>query len=178
MPLRARLLDAVDRLDVGVDHVVDRVRGNPVADRVFYTASELGDFSLLWHILGVTKGLGPAGPRVTLRLATALGAESALVNGAVKSLFGRGRPVHDEARPHRLRQPRTSSFPSGHASSAFLAAGLLSEGSRLTPVYYTLAVIVAGSRIYVRIHHASDVIAGAALGVGLAVAVKRRWPLR
>ena len=33
----------------------DHVRGNPVADRVFYAASALGDHSLVWLILG---GLG------------------------------------------------------------------------------------------------------------------------
>ena len=60
--------------------------------------------------------------------------------------------------------PLTSSFPSGHASAAFCAAGLLSEGSRLEPAYYALAAVVAASRVHVKIHHASDVVAGAAVG--------------
>ena len=41
-----------------------------------------------------------------------------------------------------------------------------------------LAAVVASSRVYVRIHHASDVIAGAALGVALAELTKRIYPLR
>jgi membrane-associated phospholipid phosphatase len=165
---------AVKQLDDTVDGWFDRLRGNAVADRVFYTASELGDFSLIWHIAGLTKALGPAGPKSAARLSAALAVESALVNGAIKSLFRRERPVADPTeRPHHLRHPRTSSFPSGHASSAAMAAVVLSEGSRLGPAYATLAVVVATSRIHVRIHHASDVLAGAALGVVLGVTVRR-----
>jgi len=175
--IRSALSQSVDHFDDLVDRGFGTLRGNATADRLFYTASELGDWSLIWHLLGVARGLGPAGIESTVRQSVALGAESALVNGAIKSLFRRRRPVPDVERPHRLRTPLTSSFPSGHASSAFLAAGLLSDRSRLEPVYYALAVIVASSRIHVRIHHASDVVAGAALGAVLARAARRSWPL-
>ena len=39
-----------------------------------------------------------------------------------------------------------------------------------------LAGVVASSRVYVKIHHASDVVAGAAIGVGLAAVARRVWP--
>ncbi|MDH3704958.1 MAG: phosphatase PAP2 family protein [Acidimicrobiia bacterium] len=165
-------------VDDAVDQIFDRLRGKPAADRFFYAASELGDMSLIWHIAGTARGLGPAGIESAVRQGLALGAESALVNGPVKSLFGRRRPAPaDVERPHHLRMPRTSSFPSGHASSAFMAAGLLSERSSLGPIWYLAAASVASSRIYVRIHHGSDVVAGAALGVLLARGVRRLWPL-
>jgi undecaprenyl-diphosphatase len=35
----------------------------------------------------------------------------------------------------------------------------------LWPLYYAIAVVVAASRVHVRIHHASDVIGGAAIGI-------------
>jgi undecaprenyl-diphosphatase len=73
--------------------------------------------------------------------------------------------------------PLTSSFPSGHASAAFCAAGLLSEGSRLGPAYYGLATVVAASRVHVKIHYASDVLVGAAVGTALATVAKRVWRL-
>jgi membrane-associated phospholipid phosphatase len=165
---------AVRLLDDTVDDWFDHLRGNAVADRIFYTASELGDFSLVWHIAGLARALGPAGPSSAARLSTALGIESALVNGAIKSMFRRERPAVDGfERPLKLRQPRTSSFPSGHASSATMAAVILSERSRYAPIYATLAVIVATSRIHVRIHHASDVLAGAALGAVFGIAARR-----
>lgn len=171
------LAAAVGRFDDVVDGAFDRLRGHAAADQFFYAASELGDWSLIWQIAGVARGLGPAGFESAIRQTLALGAESALVNGPVKSLFRRRRPVIEAPRPHRLRTPRTSSFPSGHASSAFMAAGLLSERSSLAPLWYLAAGAVASSRIYVRIHHGSDVVAGAVLGAVLARGVRRWWPL-
>jgi undecaprenyl-diphosphatase len=165
---------AIDRFDRAVDDLFDHLRGNPVADRVFYVASELGDFSLIWHILGTAQGaVRPDGFRRAVQLAAALGAESALVNGVIKSAFRRERPVVEHERPHNLRTPRTTSFPSGHASSAFFAAALLSDGSRGAPFFYAVAVVVAASRVHVRIHHASDVVGGAALGIALGAIAKR-----
>lgn len=170
---------ALGRLDAEVDRWFDRLRGRTTVDRAFYSASALGDWSLVWHLLGAAQGAADPehGVRRAVRLSLALGAESALVNGGVKSLFRRARPVHDGERPHELRIPATSSFPSGHASSAFLAAGLLSERSRLGPFWYAVASAVATSRVHVRIHHASDVIGGAVIGVGLAAIVRRVAPL-
>ncbi len=166
-------------VDAAVDRAWEPLRGRPLADRVFYTASELGDFSLIWHIAGLARGLtSRRGHREALRLAVALGAESALVNGAVKSLFRRDRPVHEEERPHNLRQPLTSSFPSGHASAAFMAATLLAERSKVRPLWYGLAGVVALSRIHVRIHHASDVVVGAGVGLALGRAVRRVLAVR
>ena len=166
-------------LDEVVDRAWDRLRGNPALDRLFYTASELGDFSLIWHLLGTARGVTlRGGTREAARLALALGAESALVNGMVKSAFRRERPIQSGERPHNLRQPLTSSFPSGHASAAFLAATLLSERSKVKPLWFGLATIVATSRIHVRIHHASDVVLGAGIGLTLGRLIRRVVPLR
>ena len=90
----------------------------------------------------------------------------------VTESFRERRPVHDGPRPHKLRQPKTSSFPSGHASAAMVAAAMLSRQGG-APVWYLLAGIVATSRIHVRIHHGSDVVGGALLGAGLGVLARR-----
>ena len=63
------------------------------------------------------------------------------------------------------------------ADFSVLAATLLSERSKFKPLWYGLAGIVATSRIHVRIHHASDVIAGAIVGFGLSRVVKKFFPL-
>jgi undecaprenyl-diphosphatase len=71
----------------------------------------------------------------------------------------------------------SSSFPSGHASAAFTAAGILAEDSRAWPLWYLLAGLVASSRVHVKIHHASDVVGGAVLGIALGRMARRAWPL-
>lgn len=141
-----------------------------------YEASELGDWALIWHLIGAGQGLLPGrDPSSAYRFSAVLGLESLLVNGGIKSLFRRARPVwvDDRPRPHYLRTPHSSSFPSGHASSAFTAAGVLSKGDPLAPLYYGIAALVATSRAYVKIHHASDVVAGAAIGVALGAAARK-----
>lgn len=171
----------VDRFDRAVDDAWEQaLRGHPALDRAYYLASHLGDFSLIWLLVGTARGLrSDADADAAGRLAVVLLCESLLVNQGLKRLLPRNRPEVTDPRPHHLRKPSTSSFPSGHASSAFTAAGLLSDTDpALAPAYYALAAFVATSRIHVRIHHASDVIAGAAIGVGLAAVVTRAWPMQ
>lgn len=189
-PPRAQLVDDlietepvrwVDRMDHRVDQWwADTFRGTPALDRAYYLASELADFSLLWQIVGAAQGLRSdrRDPEAALRMGTTLLVESLVVNQGIKRLFKRPRPVAVAARPHHLRTPSTSSFPSGHASAAFTAAGVLSQRDpRLAPAFYAAAAFVATSRLHVKIHHASDVVAGAALGVVFAKVAIRVWPL-
>jgi undecaprenyl-diphosphatase len=170
----------LDRFDDRVDQLWGTAfRGRPAADRLFYLASELGDFSLIWHLVGAAQGLrSDPDADATIRMAVVLLAESLLVNQGIKRLVNRPRPRPTEPRPHELRKPLTSSFPSGHASAAFTAAGVLgAHDPDLRPAFYAIATIVATSRVHVQIHHASDVIAGAALGAVFARVAVRLWPL-
>ena len=112
-----------------------------------------------------------------VRLAAALGIESAFVNGFLKSVIRRERPELLPDAAYTVRRPRTKSFPSGHASSACLTAVLLSESvPRLKPVWWTLAAVVSASRVHNRMHHPSDVVAGALLGTAMGKAFRRAWP--
>lgn len=158
----ARFDDAVDRW------FDDHLRGKQTADAVMYAASAVGDHGIIWLALALVQAARRrrAGwRRPLIRACAGLGIESALVNGPVKWLFRRSRPVYEGPRPRYLRTPRTSSFPSGHATAAFFGAALLRDDDPAWPLYYGLAVVVAASRIHVRIHHASDVIGGAAIGI-------------
>jgi undecaprenyl-diphosphatase len=169
----------VARFDRDVDRSFAVLRDNPTSSKVMYGLSALGDFSLLWHLIGTARALrSPADERAAVRLAVSLLVESVLINGFVKSLFRRERPEWEQERAHNIRKPRSSSFPSGHATSGFMAATLLVNGRRRrAPLWYALAAMVAASRIHVRIHHPSDVIAGAAIGTGLGALARRVWPL-
>lgn len=170
-----------------LDHAVDawfqaHLRGRRGADAVMYAASALGDHGAIWLGLAAVQAArrqraGQPWKRGVVRAGVGLAAESALVNGPVKWVFRRSRPVQDSPRPLHLRQPRTSSFPSGHASAAFFGAALLRDDDPLWPLYYAVAVVVATSRVHVRIHHASDVIGGALIGIALGEAARRLFPL-
>ena len=164
----------VSRIDAVVDRAMDRVRG-PELDRVFYPLSSVCDHSMLWHVIGTFRAFSRKDARWSTRFATAMGIESFVTNVVVKSVFGRHRPHRptNTPLPYGVRIPITSSFPSGHATAAFCAATILGPGSRTPAFWYGLAAAVATSRVYVRFHHASDVVAGAAIGATLGIALRR-----
>lgn len=168
--------ERVAAFDARVDVRLDQHR-SPALDRVFYSLSSAADHGMLWHAVGVVHGVRRRSPAFALRFSAALGMESAITNAGVKSLFRRVRPTehfeHDEPLPYGMRRPITSSFPSGHAATAFMCASVLGKGRAAAPAWFVLAGLVAGSRVYVRMHHASDALAGAALGLALAPAARR-----
>jgi undecaprenyl-diphosphatase len=164
-PLRA--------LDDAVEHWVD-TRRNDTLDRIVYPLSSAADHSMLWHAAGLARAIRLGDPRFAARFSAAMGVESFLTNVVVKSVFQRLRPTRPPDAPllYGLRQPITSSFPSGHATAAFCAATLLSRDSPVAPAWFALATAVAATRVYVKLHHTTDVVAGAAFGVALGYALR------
>ena len=173
-PRRNELLAKIGAVDDFVDRWVDRYRRHEL-DPLFYGLSSAADHALLWIALGALRAARRGEPAIAVRFAAALGAESALTNGLIKLGFRRIRPpsAPPGPLPYGLHRPRTSAFPSGHATSAFMAATLLSDGTVAAPAYFALASLVAASRVYVRMHHASDTVAGALLGLALGQIAKR-----
>jgi undecaprenyl-diphosphatase len=168
--------ERVQALDEAVDKWLEP-RRSPALDRLFYGLSSAADHGMLWHAVGALRAVRRREPRYALRFSAALGVESLITNVLVKSLFRRVRPqqhfTHDEPLPFGMRRPITSSFPSGHAATAFMCASVLSQGSCAGAGWFALAGLVASSRVYVRMHHASDVVVGAALGLALGVVARR-----
>jgi len=173
------MISRVHALDLRIDALVERIR-SPQLDPVFYGLSSAADHGLLWLLIGSGRAARQGDPAIALRLGASLGVESLLTNGPIKMMFRRVRPEDDHPPegplPYGMHRPLTSSFPSGHAASAFTAATLLAGGPT-TPLWFALAAAVASSRVYTQMHHASDIVAGAALGVALGVIGRRLLPL-
>lgn len=169
------LLAAVDRFDRAADALLERVRDDPVLDRVMTVATHAGEFSAIWHLTGVTRGVLRGRPDHVIALGIGLGLESLIVNQGLKRLFRRRRPTEEGDERFEIRKPLTSSFPSGHASSAAFAATVLIgwDGKRWAPLYGSMAALVALSRPYVRIHHASDIVGGVVVGSLMGYAARR-----
>lgn len=167
--------------DDRVELLVERhLRHRPLTDVVMYGASFLGDHGVLWMLLAGAQAVRRRDGdwrRPLARAVLGLAGESIIVNGPVKALFRRTRPTPPSFHPLRLRTPRSSSFPSGHASAAFFGAALLRDEDDWWPAYYVIAVVVAVSRLHVKIHHASDVVAGAVIGAALGELARKLVPL-
>ncbi|HVM63766.1 MAG TPA: phosphatase PAP2 family protein [Acidimicrobiales bacterium] len=170
----------MDRADADVDRALDRLRGHPAPDRLFYSASALGEFGAVWIVPAALcdRRRGDTHWHTTVRVMAAVAVESALINLGVKSLVRRQRPIADVPRPYYVRKPLTSSFPSAHSASSFCAATLLADSDPpRAPLYYAMAAVIATSRVYVQAHRASDVLAGGALGLAWGRLVRRLVPV-
>lgn len=106
-------------------------------------------------------------------------AAAGAVNGTLKYSVGRRRPPENED-PHLFRpfNPDNTwqSFPSGHTVVAFsLAAAVSEEAGRpwVTALAYGTAGVVGWSRMYEEKHWASDVVAGALVGIAASRATVR-----
>jgi undecaprenyl-diphosphatase len=123
--------------------------------------------------LGSLYGVGIVAGMLALRGRTARAARVAaagatawaLAQGAKRTL-PRGRPYEVDGAERIVVEPAGSSWPSGHAAVAMAMAEVLGQGRRpLTRHGLTLVAKLVGlSRVYVGVHHLTDVVAG--MGVG------------
>ncbi len=155
----------------------------PGAESVLPRLSRSANHGRLWFALaaGMAATRTRSGRRAALRGAASLAVASATVNVLGKRSVRRARPVLDAVPVIRRlhRQPHTTSFPSGHsASAAAFAAGVALESPRWGAALAPVAASVAFSRVYTGVHYPSDVLAGAALGLGAALAVRGLAPTR
>lgn len=144
----------------------------PALDQAMIWISSAGGGGTVWLLLGIaalaSRRHRAAAWRVFLTIALAY----VTVDAVIKPIVARERPsIAADAPPRDLPPlPRTFSFPSGHAASTFGAAVAV---SRMWPhtrlVWWSLAVLIAYSRIYLGHHYPLDVIGGALIGIALAL---------
>lgn len=103
---------------------------------------------------------------------------NSVLNLSLKAFFQRTRPLHD----HGFASADGWSFPSGHASGALVAFGMLaylalrnSDRAWHLPIVLlaiTVIQLVGGSRIILQVHYLTDVVAGFCSGAAwLAICI-------
>jgi undecaprenyl-diphosphatase len=106
-------------------------------------------------------------------LVAATSITTSLLNALFKYVVQRDRPPTIILDPKPLMEvPTTSSFPSGHTSTSFACAYVISRlAPRLTIPVFVLAALIGFSRVYVGVHYPLDVAAGAIFGLIVAKAL-------
>lgn len=177
----SRVLVRLDALDLALYRRA-AAADTPLLDRVLPPLTRAADHGVLWTGIGIALGLsGAARRRAALRGLLCLSLASATTNIPAKLLADRPRPdLRPVPVPRRLlRQPQTSSFPSGHsASAAAFATGVALEQPLLALPVALLATGVAYGRVHTGVHYPADVAVGMGVGVVAALAVRRAWPVR
>jgi membrane-associated phospholipid phosphatase len=143
----------------------------PRLDDAMRRLTGAADRSKIWFGSALAIGLlgGARGRRAAARGLLSLGLASAFANLVAKPLTTRRRPDRQELEELSRRQvpmPRSSSFPSGHAASAFaFATGAGQVQPSLSAPLRAAATLVGYSRVHTGIHYPADVLAGAFIGV-------------
>ena len=168
-----RELGAIDR----AVYQAIAVTPSPVLDVAFRRLSTAANNSRLWVGISAAMALlgGTRGRRAAFEGLLAIGTTSATVNLGIKPLARRQRPLRPEPAPFEARyvpMPESTSFPSGHAASAFAFAYAVAQHMpRLALPIGLLAGAVAHSRVHTGVHYPSDVVIGSILGGGTAAMV-------
>jgi membrane-associated phospholipid phosphatase len=139
-------------------------------DPVFVGLSIAGFAGALWVVLAAALALWGRRYLLAPLLVTAVSVWSAdLVALGLKNAIDRPRPRTTIPEADPLMSAGSASMPSGHATTAFAGAVVLTYfWPRKAPLFLVLAAAVAFARIYVGVHYPTDVLAGAALGASVA----------
>jgi undecaprenyl-diphosphatase len=117
--------------------------------------SSLGEHGAVWFAIALAARRRDAARTVAIAY---------VANQLIKVIVRRRRPAVEG----RLTSTMSDlSYPSAHAATSVAGARRLSETLPAAPLW-VLAAGLAGSRLYLRVHHPSDTVAGAALGAAVA----------
>ena len=176
------LLHQLLQLDHAAIEQTTALRWDP-ATAFFALASAAWIKGPLFVVLGFLRDvrnralLLPTGIAVAISLVLA-----DLASSGIKEAVDRPRPPRaDPAFDAAVAVPTSPSFPSGHATTTFpCAVAIALLVPRLRVPALLVAVTVGFARVYLGVHYTLDVLAGAALGsvIGVAVAVLVRRALR
>lgn len=147
----------------------------PFLNQFFAIYTRLGDHAELWIAIALVLMINKKTRKIGYFALLALLLELILVSGILKPIVMRVRPFEVANFDILIPVPRGSSFPSGHAASAFAMAGtfFLFIKDKKRWIFLGLAALMAFSRLYVFVHYPSDVLVGSLLGFGIAYGLYR-----
>lgn len=142
----------------------------PAWFRIWMLGASRGGDGWLWYAMLLLLALFGGGDRFRAVSAAVISTGAGVgIFVLVKQLFRRKRPC--DLGPHawaHLLPPDQFSFPSGHTITAFsMATSLMKFYPDLTGILLFCAISIALSRLMLGMHFLTDVLAGAAIGIGL-----------
>ena len=167
-------LNFIQTIDLAIMYSIYTIGGNAILDAAAVLLSHIGSFRLGIITVGILLML----KKETRQIAYILFA-AALLSGIlvyiIKEITARPRPFIElglteadiliHTNPYR-------SFPSGHTAAAFAVASVVAYYLKRWVIPAAIVACIAGfARIYLLVHYPSDVIAGAAIGIGVTLTI-------
>ena len=140
--------------------------GSPFLDAFFPIVTRLGDWGWFWILVAAVMLCFPKTRRMGAEMGVALILGGLICNVILKNVTARIRPCDfDPSVVLLIPRELNFSFPSGHAAVSFEGAVTILRHHRGWGIAaLILAVVIAFSRLYLRVHYPSDVIAGTLIG--------------
>ena len=156
----------IQRLDDKVIDNIIKIR-SPWKNRIMIAFSSVGNMGLIWFAFCMPFLIYAPWRMTGVNIIFALSFNQILSEIILKQIIRRERPVWHLADEEQLiHRPKYYSFPSGHTAASFAVLGVtaLKCGPITVTFVLFLAIMIAFSRLYLRVHYLSDVIAGMILG--------------
>lgn len=156
----------INNLDIGILYFIRENLTNPILDKIMVFITTLGDTGFIWILIGVILLAQKKYRKVGIVLLSGLLLNLILGDVIIKNLVQRPRAFNTYPDINILiSPPKSYSFPSGHTSSAFTAAFIIGYYLKNWKYgAYTLASLIAFSRLYLFVHYPTDIICGILLG--------------
>jgi hypothetical protein len=155
-------------------------QNEPDRDHIAQTIEPLGRMPLQAGVLGILYASGKMAGNPGLASTAATSFEAlvwaGLISNTGKMIFGRDQP--GTAMDARYFFEGQGSFPSGHAARSFAIAAVMANryGAKGAWIGYGIAGAVSLSMVQRDIHWASDVVAGAGIGLAIGKGIATRHP--
>lgn len=158
-----------------LDRTARDVLARPLGVRADVAVGAITDLGSVYGLAGIATALAVTGRARAASDTVAAGGAAWVLAQAMKPALHRPRPYQLDAAARLVAVPAGSSWPSGHAAVAGATATALhphlSRRGRIGA--WTLVGGVALSRLYVGVHHLTDVVAGVGVGVASATVTSR-----
>jgi len=165
--------EMVQSVDSAVILWIFQTGGNLCLDQLAIFLNWVGIFRIPAILLGIFLWRKKETRPIAMILLAAV-LTSMIVTFLIKELVHRPRPyiMGLTAADMLVQTDPTVSFPSGHTATAFTTATVISYFFRkwMVPAL-TLALMAGLARIYLIVHYPSDMVAGACVGIFVALAI-------
>ena len=174
------MLEYLIKIDKLIFTFFNTTISNPVFDVFFpiITNQDIWIFPILVGVIVLSIKGGRRGRICSMTLIVGIILADYTSAQILKPFFQRLRPSHELIDEIRLLVSRGGKygFVSSHAANMYVAATILGYFySQYKKIFFTIAALVAYSRVYVGVHYPGDILFGGLLGYGLGWMVLTFW---